>query len=300
MDYLKEAMQQTNLAIETETLQNEQSKATIAVAYALIAIAGRLDAPESIKKQLAFQDGHLDELAARLGKVESSQRPGYLALEALGREVEDIKCQQTALLDSIGEIEHRIGNRPTIDNYLDRIAAVEQGLNNIGGALEINSVATLAAADIAKAIHGRVKLLEEQITDYGLALSSLEKGAADMWLRLCKLSSDKPRVGRWIRCSLCDGSGLGEENARCPDCDGRGRVVIEGRQPKNDKDSDLGPIVWPEPGNEAQPECWEKLQEAHFQNATLERKLSDITHILHNEELDCVELTSLIVKIITR
>ncbi len=180
----------------------------------------------------------------------------------------------------------------------------------------------LIAFGTGAAIHGRVKVVEEQITEVANKQAKrLDEHASDfanidrkidaikvaemvnesyagrigqIEIRLEKLEGEDveeapdapPRVDEWRQCSDCHGSGR-DGSYRCDICGGSGMVEVYVRgkgvgEPEVDE-KDIGDIVWPE--SEAQPALWEKLENANADVGRLKRQLA-----LRDKQVDEAQL----------
>lgn len=237
-DYLEEAKSYLGFEGKDKDTWSEQVNAIRPIAFALVAIAERLDATaQDIASRVELaSETVLNKRLDRLVEIE--------------RDIETVKRQQTANLDAVAALEDRWVRWAGDARIDERLENLERGKVTIGKGGEVVEMVDAATA-------GRLDEMDSVIKRLANRLSDLE-------------APDAPRVGEWQRCGECEGKGIDpdpdEEGARCGVCGGRGMVEVYRGEGGGE-----GDIVWPEA--EAQPALWEKLEQAKDDIMRFERRL---------------------------
>lgn len=266
MNYLEKAKEWGNKVFGTDTYEGEQSRATVTIALALIAIAEHLVAfgtGAAMRREIDKLAIGFDEIESKLAGVVVQHVNDFAGID---REIETVKRQQTASLDATAanammrqEID-KLSARVSLEHN-ERLENLERGKVTIGKGGEVVEMVDGATAVRLDEIERRLKKIESEDVELGRYVKNVLEGRFANIER--KLPDASPRVGVWQQCAECEGKGLDPdpdaEGARCGVCDGSG--TVEAYVKKS--------------GRTSEAEWADKLQEAHFSVASLERKLEE-------------------------
>lgn len=286
MDYLEQAKQWESKAIDADTFEGEQSRATLAIAFALVAIAEHLD--------ITAQDiASRVELASEVTGLEFPDKLASIVLtntdllKVLNEQITDIGRSNMMLVEVDNELYKRIDNQNERLDELER----KQEMDGLAAAKVVGALAGLSVKTEKQSKH--LDEIDSVIRRLTNRVSDLEMPAP-------------PRVGVWQRCGKCGGDGQGEGVEddtflkRCDVCDGSGMVEVyvdEGRDLKEARfiaanlERELKKPHADIERHQRQIALRDKqIDEAQFAAATLERKVENILQVINDTNLSGDEI----------